>query len=49
MWTVETVSHVDPEGLDWVRNCCAFRGEVSDGKSECGLACGLGSTGCAVL
>lgn len=29
MWTVETVSHVAPEGLDWVRNCCTFRGEVS--------------------
>lgn len=29
MWTVETVSHVGLEGLDWVSNSCTFRGEVS--------------------
>lgn len=28
MWTVEKVSHVGPEGLDWVRSSCAGRGEV---------------------
>lgn len=32
MWTVETVSHVDPEGLDWVRNCGPLRGEASRGE-----------------
>lgn len=29
MWTVETGSHVGPEGLDWVRNSCTFSSVVS--------------------
>lgn len=49
MWTVETVSHVGPEAWTGLGTVVLSQVRCREGKSECGLECGLASTGCAFL